>query len=202
MPLPCLTACFAHSLHGLRVCRTSAEGQGTALAPFLLRFILRETQPSVCRGLMWLKRWKWSLRFSFHSLNCVSHKSNRQARRALEKQLVHGVQIAWSLVVLLSFLKKKQRERKGERRKRWGENRRERKAQSLCASAALKYVPWEKFPPSSITKMAGGTGSIHRKHFALNPFKLLHLVSFILTSCTPTPGVSTWTSASSCSFLL
>lgn len=51
-----------------------------------------------------------------------------------------------TLLVFLSFLKKEQRERKEERSKRLGENRRERTAQSfeiysqILPSAVLKYA--------------------------------------------------------------
>lgn len=50
LALPHCVLCML--LSGLWVCRTSGEGQGPALAPLLLLLILRETEPSICRGLM------------------------------------------------------------------------------------------------------------------------------------------------------
>lgn len=118
-----------------------------------------------------------------------------------------AVGTAWRLYVplslFLSFLKKKQKIKKGRKKEKvGGEQERKESPKPMCFCRLEIRFSLKKIPPSSTVKMVSGAGSIHRQYFALKPFKLLRLVSFVLTPCTPSPGASTWTSVSSCSFFL
>nr|XP_021153431.1 uncharacterized protein LOC110364230 [Columba livia] len=69
------TVGFKHSSRGLGSAQHLQKDKGQRSPPS--SSCSHKEKLGVCRRIVWLKRWKWSLRFSFCSVNSVSCKSNR-----------------------------------------------------------------------------------------------------------------------------